>query len=131
MDPCKELSKACVVAARLLKTTTEGPGFTPRTQESVEPIGFAGELIALELETVSTGPGFDPRTQASVEPVEGSQALWFAVLERRAISAPVSRLPASSLSTPAYSLQGRTRCPDGASSHWNDSVPGGNTGSRS
>ena len=95
------MRKAWVVAAELLKMTT----------------GLAIELKATGLGAISAGPGFTPRTQASAEPAADSQALGFAVLERRARSAPVSRLPDSSLSTPAYSLHGSTRFPDGASTH--------------
>ena len=93
------------MAARLLKMTTD------------LAIELRNEVVALELGIVSTGPGFTPRTQASVEPAEGSQAPWFAVLERRAMSAPVSRLPASSLSTPVNSLHGNMKCPNDANSH--------------
>ena len=73
-------------------------------------IGLAVELRALEFGTTLAGPGL-------TEPAADSHSLRVAVFERRAMSAPVSRLPASSLSTPAYSVHGNTRCPDGASSH--------------
>ena len=70
IDPCKELYKACVVAARLLKMTTD----------------LTTELVAIELETVAAGPRFNLWTQASVEPTEDHQAsFWFAVSERRAV----------------------------------------------
>ena len=65
IDPCRELCKACVVAAsaaRLLKTT----------------IGLTVELIAVELDALSSGPRLSvpiAASRTSGGPVDGSQDL--------------------------------------------------------
>ena len=82
-------------------------------------------LPGVTVETVRPGGGADDSHIPEL-------LLEAAVLETGSdTSAPVSSEPDSSASTAANSLQGKTICPDGASSHWYDSVPGGKVNDKS